>query len=128
MKTKLTLLLVIISIVVSVLPYNLCYAAEPELKREYISRLSDGQKSYEEKLSVKYGSLSMESGDYYRISFYDGEDNLLREVEMDFDIMDFRNNGFSLPKQSLVGCEYILIEIFGLGYDYDGIKMPLIIK
>ena len=127
MKTKLTLLLVIISIVVSVLPYNLCYAAEPELKREYISRLSNGQKSYEEKLSVKYGNLPMESGDYYRISFYDGEDNLLDEVEMDFDVMDLRNNGISLPRQNLVGCEYVMIEIFGSNYDYDGIRMPLII-
>ena len=120
MKTKL------ISIIVAfaLFPCNLCFAAEPTVMREYITRKSGGERSEEERLSVDYKDLWMEQGDYLVVSFLDGTDSVLEEYELELSVNDLLENELSISPESLAGVRYVKIELIGSGSDYSIIKLP----
>ena len=121
MKTKLISLIVAFAL----FPFNLCYAAEPMVMREYITRKSGGERSEEERLSVDYKNLQMEQGDYLIVSFLDGNDSLIEELEMELSVYDLLKNERFFDTSVLSGAKFIKIELISSGSGYSVVKLPL---
>lgn len=108
--------------------FNLCYAKEPTVMREYITRKSGGVRSEEERLNVKYEGLRIESGDYFTVSFMDEEDNVLGEYEIGFSSVDTSDNELNISPEKLKDARYVYIEVIDADCNYRGIKLPFKIQ
>lgn len=124
MKTKITLLFILTSLVFTMLPCGGCFAAEPTVTREYISRKIGGVKSEEEKLCADFGNLRIEDGDVLRISFLDGSDMSIEEYEIEVSFDELLQNEMYFKSPALQGTEYIEIEFIGSRYGSGKIKLP----
>ena len=102
---------------------NLCFASEPVVTRDYITRKSGKEVRQEEKLSVDYSDLIIEQGDLIRISFLDRNDYKLNEFTLDLSGDFYENEMFFTPDE-LRGAAYIQIEFEGAGHNLPGKKLP----
>ena len=124
MKTKFIITAVILSFVFTVLPGRFCLAAEPAVTREYISRLTEGVNSVEERLCVDYKDLRMEEGKSLKISFHNKNDLVLWECEIKLDSENMIQNEMIIQSRLLQGAEYIKIEHIGFDNESVDIKIP----
>lgn len=121
MKNKLISMI----IAFAMFPCSLCYAAEPTVTRDYITRKFRGEKTTEEKILVNYSELKMEQGDYVTVSFYDKADNILETFKIEMSVTELFENEMFFSPDELRGTAYVEIKFVGPGYNGDGIKLPL---
>lgn len=124
MKIKISLSIIIASLVLNLLPCGLCLAAEPEVTREYISRKIGGERSEEEKVCADYKNLRIEQGDYIRVSFYNSRGSLIEECEMELSVNDMNKNEMRFNPKTLQGTSYIEIDFICSEYESTGIRIP----
>lgn len=102
---------------------NLCFASEPVVTRDYITRKSGKEVRQEEKLSVDYSDLIIEQGDLIRISFLDKNEHKLNECTIEL-TDDFYENEMLFTPEELRGAAYIQIEFEVAGHNIPGKKLP----
>ena len=123
MKIKFISLITVVNLILVFLPQGLCFAAQPAVSREYISRKTYGVKTTEETVNVDYKNLFISSLDYVKISFLDGEKETL--YEYDFGLYDdLLQNEISFKSERFQGTEYIRIEMNCAGNDLDTVELP----
>lgn len=123
MKIKFISLITVVNLILVFLPQRLCFAAQPAVSREYISRKTDGVKTTEETVNVDYKNLFISSLDYVKISFLDGEKETL--YEYDFGLYDdLLQNEISFKSERFQGTEYIRIEMNCAGNNHDTVIFP----
>ena len=123
MKIKFILLITVINLIFTLLPNGLCFAAQPTVRREYISRKTDGVKTTEERVNADYKNLYIGSEDYITISFLDGDKETL--YEYDFGLYDdLLQNEISFKSERFQGTEYIKIELNCVGNTHDAVIFP----
>lgn len=110
------------------LPTSSAFAEEPEVIREYITRKSGKIRTSEEKLLVNYTNLHIRQEDQLKISFVDGSDNVIEELKTGILDKDFLAGGMFYRSESLLGTEYVIIEIFSQDHNIAVLKLPLKIK
>ena len=124
MKNKTALILVLVCVILSGFCANVCFAQNPEVAREYISRKIAGEKSREERLSIDFSNLLITNGSYLEISFFDDTNTVLEKYELGLDFGELAEQKFSVDKETLAGASYIEIKIVGQDNVYDGVKLP----
>lgn len=123
MKIKFISLITVVNLILVFLSQGLCFAAQPAVSREYISRKTDGVKTTEETVNVDYKNLFIGSLDYVKISFLDEEKETL--YEYDFGLYDdVLQNEISFKSERFQGTEYIRIEMNCAGNNHDTVIFP----
>lgn len=127
MKIKKTLIFLCIALHI-LLPVSSAFAEEPEVIREYITRRTGKISTSEEKLLVNHTNLHIRQEDQLKISFVDGSDNIIEEFRTEILDKDFLAGGMFYRSESLLGTEYVIIEIFSQNHNIAVLKLPLKIK
>lgn len=120
MKTKIISIFVLMCIMISTMPYISCVASN-DITREYISRYIHGERSREERVSVKFSNARVTKDAYMKAAFLDEEGNIVEEYEIELGTMDFM-----LPAdiESLKGVTFLELKICDYENVYDGVKLP----
>ncbi len=125
MKNRCCLTFIIASLIFTIFSYGKCFAAEPTVAREYITRKKGEVRTEEEKLNIEYTDLSMKQKGYLKISFINNENVIIEEYEMEIFLDDLLQNEMNLKSDALQGTVYIKMEIISPGYEHTYIKLPL---
>lgn len=121
MKTKFISIFAILCVLISTMPCNVCFASYSDITREYISRYICGEKSSEERVSVKFSGVRVTKDTYMKATFLDEEENIVDEYEIELGEVDFM---IPADIESLAGVTYLELKICDYENVYDGIKLP----
>ena len=124
MKTKILILMSIVSLMLTILPCNLSYAQKPEITRQYISRKIGGENSTEEKVKVDYTNLQIKKGVTLRVSFLNANNAKIGEYLVDISSDALIQNKLFIDSERFKGTKNIEIEITGSNAEFDRIKFP----